>query len=152
MAPIELDSYTRCVCRPEKLMACMHTLLKFYWVPFSGLHSALQNADAGFSLLPAGVLVSHIFSIGYLSFVAGHTIYRSYLALPPSSGTRHREPLRRGYVQAFSILSFVSLASAAFFAVRFSSLSYQVWALERGIELPERFVILNHHLVQRLTS
>jgi hypothetical protein len=100
------------------------------------------NADAGSSLLPAGVLVSHIFSIGYLSFVAGRTICRSYLALPPSSGTRYREPLRRGYVHAFSMLSLVSLASAAFFAVRFSSLSYQVWATERGIELPERFVVL----------
>jgi hypothetical protein len=117
-----------------------------------GRHSALRNADAVSSLLPAGVLASHIFSIGYLSFVAGRTIYRSYLALPPSSGTRHREPLRRGYVQAFSILSFVSLASAAFFALRFSSLSYQVWALERGIELPERFAILGPRLVEQLAS
>lgn len=83
---------------------------------------------------------AHLFSIVYLSLVAARTIYRSYLALPPSSATRHRQPLRKGYVQAFSILASVSLATAGFFGVKFGLLSYRVWATERGIELPERFV------------
>ncbi len=69
------------------------------------------------------------------------TIYRSYVALPPSSATRHREPLRRGYVQAFSLLALGSLVAAAYFGVTFSSLSYRVWATERGIVLPEAFVL-----------
>jgi hypothetical protein len=69
------------------------------------------------------------------------TIYRSYIALPPSTATRHRKPLRRGYVQAFSILALSSLVTAAYFGVTFSSLSYRVWATERGVELPEEFVI-----------
>jgi len=65
------------------------------------------------------------------------TIYRSYVTLPPSSATRHREPLRLGYVRVFSLLAFSSLAAAAYFGVRFSSLSYRVWAAERGVELPD---------------
>lgn len=68
-------------------------------------------------------------------------VYRSYIALPPSSATRFREPLRQGYVQAFSLLALVSLATAAYFGVSFSSLSYRVWATERGVELPDRFGI-----------
>ncbi|KAH9222803.1 hypothetical protein DL95DRAFT_144726 [Leptodontidium sp. 2 PMI_412] len=89
------------------------------------------------SYIPTAVVGAHIFSIVYLSLVAGRTIYRSYLALPPSSATRHREPLRRGYVQTFSILSLISLITAGFFGVKFGVLSYRVWATERGVELPE---------------
>ncbi|KAG0652051.1 hypothetical protein D0Z07_1420 [Hyphodiscus hymeniophilus] len=91
------------------------------------------------SRLPAGVAFSHFFLTGWLSFVAVRTIYRSYLALPPSSATRHRQPLRRGHVQLFSILAFTSLVTAFYFGMRFASLSYRVWAAERGVELPENF-------------
>jgi hypothetical protein len=93
----------------------------------------------GCSYTPTGVVITHIFAVGYLSAVVVRTIYRSYIALPPSSATRYREPLRQGYVQAFSLLAFASLAAAAFFGVSFSSLSYRVWATERGVELPTRF-------------
>ncbi|PVH86926.1 hypothetical protein DL98DRAFT_582243 [Cadophora sp. DSE1049] len=89
------------------------------------------------SYIPAAVVGAHLFSIVYLSLVACRTIYRSYLALPPSSATRHREPLRRGYVQTFSILALVSITTAAFFGAKFALLSYRVWATERGVELPE---------------
>ncbi|TAQ85169.1 hypothetical protein B7494_g6508 [Chlorociboria aeruginascens] len=89
------------------------------------------------SLLPTGVVASHIFLVGYLSIIVSRTIYRSYLALPPSSATRHRQPLRRGHVQAFSALAVVSLMLATYFGVQFSGLSYRVWATERGVELPD---------------
>jgi len=92
------------------------------------------------SYVPTGILATHIFSVSYLSVVVLRTIYRSYVALPPSSATRHRKPLRQGYVQAFSLLALSSLAAAAYFGVRFSSLSYRMWATERGIELPDGFV------------
>ncbi|KAH7360658.1 hypothetical protein BKA65DRAFT_190203 [Rhexocercosporidium sp. MPI-PUGE-AT-0058] len=88
------------------------------------------------SYIPTAVVGAHVFSIVYLSLVVGRTIYRSYLALPPSSATRHREPLRRGYVQTFSILSLISVITAGFFGVKFGLLSYRVWATERGVELP----------------
>lgn len=90
------------------------------------------------SYVPTGILATHIFAVGYLSVVIIRTMYRSYMVLPPSSATRYREPLRQGYVHAFSLLALVSLAAAAYFGVTFSSLSYQVWATERGVELPTR--------------
>jgi len=96
-----------------------------------------------YSLLPAGVLFSHIFCTGYLSVVVGRTILRSYLALPPSSATRHRQRLRSAHVQTFSFLVLASLTVAGFFGVTFSSLSYRVWAAERGVELPDRCAILD---------
>lgn len=89
------------------------------------------------SLVPAGVVFLHIFSVGYLSAVAGRVIYRSYLTLPPSSATRYREPLRRGHVRTFSLLAIASLTTAFYFFMKFSGLSYRVWAIERGVELPE---------------
>lgn len=89
------------------------------------------------SYIPFVVTVSHQALIGSLSYVALHTIHRSYAALPPSSATRHRELLRKGYVQAFSILAFLSLASALIFGSKSASLSYMIWATERGVELPE---------------
>ena len=94
------------------------------------------------SLLPAGVAFSHFFLTGWLSVVVVRTTYRSYLALPPSSATRHRQSLRRGHVQLFSFLAAASLATAFYFGMRFASLSYMVWAAERGVELPEGSVTL----------
>ncbi|PMD36669.1 hypothetical protein L207DRAFT_515186 [Hyaloscypha variabilis F] len=91
------------------------------------------------SYVPAGIVATHIFAVGYVSVVALRTIYRSYIALPPSSATRFREPLRQGYVQVFSLLALVSLTVATYFGVRFGSLSYRVWATERGVELPDGF-------------
>ncbi|RDL40586.1 Uncharacterized protein BP5553_00565 [Venustampulla echinocandica] len=88
------------------------------------------------SLIPAATASTHVFLMGYLSFVAVRTIYRSYLALTPSSATRHREPLRRGHIQIFSALALASFAVALFSAFTFSSLSYRVWAAQRGVDLP----------------
>ncbi|KAF4629886.1 hypothetical protein G7Y89_g8256 [Cudoniella acicularis] len=97
------------------------------------------DVQAPASLVPTAVVGTHVFLVGYLSAVALRTVYRSYLALPPSSATRHREPLRRGHVQTFSILALAGLVVGFFFAVNFSGLSYRVWAAEREVELPEGF-------------
>jgi hypothetical protein len=91
-----------------------------------------------YSYIPFAITVSHQALIGALSSVALHTIQRSYAALPPSAATRYRELLRRGYVHAFSLLAILSLASAFVFGMRSASLSYMVWATERGVELPGR--------------
>lgn len=93
--------------------------------------------DAPPSSLPTVIVVSHLSAVGYISFVAGRSIYRSYISLLPSSSTRYREPLRKGHVQTFSILALVSLAFAGYYSSRFGSLSYRVWATERGVELPD---------------
>ncbi|TVY38664.1 hypothetical protein LSUB1_G003725 [Lachnellula subtilissima] len=88
------------------------------------------------SYLPLATSAAHLFGLGWLSVVAARTIYRSYVALPPSSATRHREPLRRGHVHTFTALAVISLAVGGFFAATFSGLSYRIWAAQRGIELP----------------
>lgn len=98
------------------------------------------------SLLPAAIVFGHIFFTAYLSVLVGRTLYRSYLALPPSSSTRLREPLRRGHVQLFAGLSVVSSLAAQYYGVKFSSLSYRVWATERGVELPEGSAIFSFPL------
>jgi hypothetical protein len=84
---------------------------------------------------------AHGFWAAWLSMIVGSTIYESYHALPPSSATRHRQPLRRSYVQIFSVLAVGSLALAAYYGKEFIELSYGVWATERGIELPQRLVV-----------
>jgi len=97
--------------------------------------------DLSRSYLPLATSGAHLLLIGWLSVVAVRTIYRSYVALPPSSATRHREPLRRGHVQTFTALAVVSLVAGGFFAATFSGLSYRVWAAQRGVALPERSVV-----------
>lgn len=46
-------------------------------------------------------------------------------------------------MKAFSTLAAVSLLYALYWKTSFSLLSYQVWAAERGVELPERLVFLS---------
>ncbi|KAF7897019.1 hypothetical protein EAF00_005247 [Botryotinia globosa] len=89
------------------------------------------------SLLPALQLGGHILLTSCLTALVSRTIYRSYLALPPSSATRHRQPLRRNHVRTFISLALLGLITAGWFGVSGASLSYRVWALERGVELPD---------------
>lgn len=96
-----------------------------------------------YSLLPASQLGGHILLTSCLTALVSRTIYRSYLALPPSSATRHRQPLRRNHVRIFISLAFLGLITAGWFGVSGASLSYRVWAIERGVELPDRSVVAN---------
>ncbi|RDW78424.1 hypothetical protein BP5796_06276 [Coleophoma crateriformis] len=91
------------------------------------------------SVVPALTRGSHILLAAGLTAIAGRSIFRSYLTLPPSSTTRHREPLRRGHVKLFSALALLSGVTAMYYGSTFAWLSYQVWAGERGIELPNSF-------------
>lgn len=43
-------------------------------------------------------------------------------------------------MKLFLILAGLSLAVAGFWSVKFASLSYRVWAAERGVALPDRYV------------
>jgi hypothetical protein len=90
-----------------------------------------------YSLLPLATLSSHIILAISLTVLVCRTIYRSYLVLPPSSATRHRQPARKTNVRLFSILAAVSLLLAVYWRATFGVLSYRVWASERGVTLPE---------------
>ena len=162
MAPVEIHTPPRYVgtllrrvtCRPVRpgpfRLSCSWIVLRSR--PLALLRSSETKLPANYlcSLLPTGVLGSHIALIGYLSVVAVRSIYRSYLALPPSSATRYREPLRRGHVQTFAILAIVSLVVGGVYGSKFGSLSYRVWATERGVELPERSVPCSFRIPQPL--
>jgi hypothetical protein len=82
------------------------------------------------------MFITHISLAFLLTVLAIRAIFRSYLVLPPSQGTRHRLPSRKTHVQIFSALATVSFITAIYWAYSFSNLSYRVWATERGIELP----------------
>ncbi|CZT12542.1 uncharacterized protein RAG0_16336 [Rhynchosporium agropyri] len=45
-----------------------------------------------------------------------------------------------GHVHTFSVLAILSLITADFFGLKFSSLSYRVWAAERGVSSPESLI------------
>ncbi|KAI9645834.1 hypothetical protein NHQ30_005269 [Ciborinia camelliae] len=90
-------------------------------------------------ILPTVQLGGHIVLTSCLTALVARTIYRSYLALPPSSETRHRQPLRRDHVKIFISLALLGLTTAAWFGMSGASLSYRVWAAERGVELPDSF-------------
>ncbi|KAG9242099.1 hypothetical protein BJ878DRAFT_189105 [Calycina marina] len=91
------------------------------------------------SLVPVLTVIAHVVAVVWLTTLVGRTASRSYLTLPPSSDTRHREPLRKRHVRIFSYLALLSLAAGAFYSYKFGSLSYRIWADERGIDLPSSF-------------
>lgn len=91
------------------------------------------------SLVPLATFSSHIIIAVSLTLLAVRAIFRSYLVLPPSQGTRHRLPSRKTHVQLFSTLAGISLLSGIYWAYSLSNLSYRVWSAERGVELPETF-------------
>jgi hypothetical protein len=88
--------------------------------------------------VPLVTIGFHIFLTLWLTGLVGRTIFRSYLALPPSQATRGRELKRRSHVKVFCALAAASLFFAAYWRCSFAVLSYSVWADERGLALPER--------------
>jgi len=86
---------------------------------------------------PLFLLGSYLFATGTLTtLILRNVIYRAYRALPPSQTTRHRQSKRWKHVQIFAALSMLSLAMTTHYVYSSFSLSYRVWALERGEMLP----------------
>lgn len=86
---------------------------------------------------PLVLLGSYLFVTGALTtLIVRNVIYRASNALPPSQTTRHRESKRRKHVQIFAALAALSLAMTGYHVYSSLSLSYRVWALERGEMLP----------------
>ncbi len=68
--------------------------------------------------------------------IVGYGLYRSYQSLSPSQDTRPRLAKRARLVSVFAVLAGLSLVVASYSTVQHATLSYQVWADERGIDLP----------------
>ncbi|KAF7533484.1 hypothetical protein G7054_g7039 [Neopestalotiopsis clavispora] len=92
------------------------------------------------SYVPLAVSATHVGLVVYLTYAVGASLYTSYKSLSPSQDTRQRQEWRRKLSPVFAGLAAVALVSAAYSSISYATLSYKVWADERGIELPQRFV------------
>ncbi|KAH8673967.1 hypothetical protein BX600DRAFT_221682 [Xylariales sp. PMI_506] len=90
------------------------------------------------SYVPLALTAIHLGLIFYLTYAVGTSLYTSYKFLAPSQDTRRRLAQRSKLVPTFLVLSGVSLLVSAVSFISYASLSYRVWADERGIELPQR--------------
>ena len=86
------------------------------------------------------MVASHILTVVYLTYTVGTGLYRSYKNLPPSQDVRGRSERRRKLVPVFAGLALLGLLTAGYSSLSYATLSYRVWADERGIRVPERYV------------
>lgn len=80
----------------------------------------------------AATVALHFLSVVYFTLRVGSSLYQSYTSLSPSQDVRLRLDKRRKLVPLFSALAVVSLAAASWSAINYISLSFEVWADQRG--------------------
>ncbi|KAK3340725.1 hypothetical protein B0H65DRAFT_473292 [Neurospora tetraspora] len=95
---------------------------------------ALESEPRYLPLVLAG---SHITASLYLTYIIGLGLYRSYAQLGPAQDTRGRISQRQKLAATFGSLSLLSLGSAIKSGLEYLTLSYKVWASERGIPLQQ---------------
>ncbi|KUI60755.1 hypothetical protein VP1G_07957 [Cytospora mali] len=84
------------------------------------------------SLTGLAVVVLHVQSVIYFTWAVGKSLTHSYKSLSPSQDVRLRMDRRRKLVPLFAGLALLSLGTALYSAVKYTALSYHVWADERG--------------------
>jgi heme A synthase len=94
------------------------------------------------SYLPLALSGAHLFLVVYLTYAVVVSLYASYKSLGPSQNTRGQIELRARTAPIFVALALASLLLATYSSAAYVILSYKVWAEERGVELPERYVQL----------
>lgn len=92
------------------------------------------------SYIPLALTVIHLILIIYLGYAVGASLYTSYKSLSPSQDTRERRSRRIRLVSVFLGLALTALVVATYSSVSYATLSYKVWADERGVDLPERLI------------
>ncbi|KAK4252366.1 hypothetical protein C7999DRAFT_36876 [Corynascus novoguineensis] len=90
------------------------------------------------SYIPLLLAVSRIAAAAYASSTVGQSLYQSNKALSPAQDTRNRTVKRNKLTVAFGGLAVVGLVLAVTSSVEYLTLSYRVWASERGIEVANR--------------
>lgn len=94
--------------------------------------------EGGVRYIPVALVGAHLVSMVFLTFRISTGLFRSYKALSPSQDTRTRLNQRAKLVPLFTGLAAISVLSAAYSSAKYGLLSYQVWADQRGITLPDR--------------
>lgn len=80
----------------------------------------------------------HILSVLYFTQRVFSSLRRSYKSLSPSQDVRLRLESRRRLIPLFSGLALVALCTAVYAGLAYISLSFDVWADERGIAGSEK--------------
>jgi hypothetical protein len=84
------------------------------------------------------VAASHLGVSVWLTVAVGRSLYRSNRELRPAQDTRQRSARRSRNLPIFIGLAVLSLASAAYGALQYATLSYKVWVSERDLDGPTR--------------
>ena len=80
---------------------------------------------------PAVLFAGYLTTSLSLTSVIVRTLQQAFVVLPPSQAT----PSRRKHVQIFSALSMLSLSVVWYYVFAFFTLTYRVWASERGVDM-----------------
>ncbi|AEO69197.1 uncharacterized protein THITE_2119332 [Thermothielavioides terrestris NRRL 8126] len=94
----------------------------------------IDHQPGSIPLVLAGL---RVVSAAYASYTVGRSLYRSHKALGPAQDTRHRTAERGKLTAAFGSLAALGLVFAVTSSLDYLTLSYKVWASERGIEVPD---------------
>jgi hypothetical protein len=102
----------------------------------------LQNESShGFRRsLPLVLAGSRVAAAAYASYTVGRSLYRSHQALGPAQDTRGRKAERTKLTTAFASLAALGLVFAVASSLEYLTLSYKVWASERGVVVPDSYV------------
>jgi hypothetical protein len=95
-----------------------------------------DETDLPIRLMPLALAGSRLAATAYASYTVGRSLYQSHKALGPAQDTRHRQAERTKLTIAFASLAALGLVFAVTSSWDYLSLSYKVWASERGIEVP----------------
>lgn len=89
---------------------------------------ASHNRYAG-----AATVTLHALGVVYCTWRVASSLYQSYTSLSPSQDVRLRLDRRRKLVPLFSGFAVLALAAATWSALMYFSLSFEVWADQRGL-------------------
>lgn len=99
----------------------------------SALERLPDTADDLDRYAGAATVAVHFLGAAYCTIKVGRSLYQSYTSLSPSQDVRLRLNNRRKLVPLFSSLAVLALAAATWSALSYISLSFEVWADQRGL-------------------
>ncbi|KAK4039677.1 hypothetical protein C8A01DRAFT_36300 [Parachaetomium inaequale] len=94
----------------------------------------VEHEPRSLPLVSAGARIA---AAAYASCTVGQSLYRSHQALGPAQDTRGRKAERTKLTTAFGSLAALGLVFAVASNLEYLTLSYKVWASERGVAVPD---------------
>ncbi|KAH6849788.1 hypothetical protein B0I37DRAFT_96914 [Chaetomium sp. MPI-CAGE-AT-0009] len=87
-------------------------------------------------VMPLALAVLRVAVAIYASYTVGRSLYQSHKALAPAQDTQNRKAERLKLTTAFGSLAALGLVFAVTSGLKYFTLSYKVWASERGVAVP----------------